>query len=204
MSYDNECFNDGYSSACAMLIRTRFNLTQQTFEYVQERIKALVEQNQMSTFNIAMGCYARGQRLPSGISCAPCVSCRQYQSSEICDLFCSKPPIVPAAATQHYAPLIAIHTKMPSTTAKTQEPSTIAQIQTTRHSKDEHLLLMQDRSKKSVLPLPLEWVSWKIIILLAIVVFALVAIFGIWTGVIIWIFKNSRYCSCSYCNSCTF
>ena len=92
----NPCFQNGYSSECTDLIRSRYNLTFDAFERVRNHIKLLVDAGRLRTpsegsirpFDMAMGCYAVGQRIPAD-DCASCAHCTQQQTAEVCDVFCS-------------------------------------------------------------------------------------------------------------------
>lgn len=97
------CFISGDSSECAAIIRSRHNLTLEATERVRSRIQSLANSKKLgitaqgiSAFEMAMGCYAIGQKLPSDIGCVSCLNCKQQMNLEVCDLFCPLPPVVPS------------------------------------------------------------------------------------------------------------
>lgn len=100
----NPCFQNGYSPLCTELIRSRYNLTFETFERVRNHIKLLSDAGRLRTpsdgpihpFEMAMGCYAIGQRVPAD-DCASCAHCTQQQTAEVCDVFC---PLIAAPASK--------------------------------------------------------------------------------------------------------
>lgn len=99
----NICFRNGSSPQCTSDIRSRYAITSEAVENVRSRIKSLIESDKLrisvqsiSTFDMSMGCYAIGQRLPSDIGCVSCHNCIRQMSSEVCDLFCSSPSMTPS------------------------------------------------------------------------------------------------------------
>lgn len=130
------CFQNGYSPECTAIIRLRHNLTVEAVELVQSQIKSLADSDQLritengpySPFNIAMGCYAIGQRLPSDNGCASCLNCEQQLSSDVCGLFCPPlstwPPLptVPSTNLPSIAPSTTAFPEPPSIVTRQEEP----------------------------------------------------------------------------------
>lgn len=94
------CFKNGSSPECTLLILSRQNITLNDFENKRSRIKLLIDSDKLritahdiSAFDMAMGCYAIGQRLPSERGCVSCLNCKQQMSAEVCDLFCPLSPV---------------------------------------------------------------------------------------------------------------
>lgn len=96
------CFREPYSPECSALILSRHQLTPEGLELARSRIKQLAdadrfrvsEGGQYTAFEMAMGCYAVGQRVPSDGGCASCLHCTQQLSIDVCDMFC--PPVTEA------------------------------------------------------------------------------------------------------------
>lgn len=96
----NPCFSNPYASNCTSLIMARHNLTFNEFLRVRSQIKLIADagrlrvshDNPYSAFEMAMGCYAIGQRLPAD-DCSSSLHCTQQQTEEVCVLFC--PPLPP-------------------------------------------------------------------------------------------------------------
>lgn len=91
----DSCFRNGLSPECTSLIQSRHNITLEEIAGVRSHIKSLVDSHKLritaqgiTAFDMSMGCYAIGQRLPSERGCVSCLNCKQQMSAEVCDLFC--------------------------------------------------------------------------------------------------------------------
>lgn len=133
-SEHDACFQNGYSPECTAIIRLRHNLTVEDLERLQSQIKSLADSDRLritengpySPFNMAMGCYAIGQRLPSDNGCASCLNCEQQLSSDVCGLFCppipSPSPPVPSVSLPSIAPSTTVEPEKASIVARQEEP----------------------------------------------------------------------------------